>query len=384
VTVLVAGAGPVGLTAALVLAQGGAAVRVLERRPGLGSASRASTFHPPTLEVLDRLGVLDDALPLGHRVDAIQYHEVNGRGPRVVAHLDLGLLAGETPYPFRLHLEQGRLTPLLLGRLRALGGRVTFDAAVEAVETGAGGVRATVRRPGRVEVVEGAYLVAADGAHSAVRGAAGIAFEPRGYPHRVRRLMTPLDLGGVIPGLAGVAYLYRGPESVSLLRMPDGWRVVFRLPAGTPDDVALHGDRIAADLGRFLPGLPGGLPVASADVYEVSQGVAAGYRAGRVLLAGDAAHLTNTRGGMNMNCGLHDAAALGGALLAAARGDGEALDAYARERRRVAVEALVPRTDRTVSGGADWLAEVRALAADRDRARAYLRRAAMLDMVPGR
>jgi len=196
--------------------------------------------------------------------------------------------------------------------------------------------------------------------------------------------MTPLDLRALVPGLGGVTYLYRGPASVSLLEMPDCWRVIFRVPADMTDQAALDEERLQAALARFLPTPARGIPVGGADVYAVSHGVAARYRAGRVLLAGDAAHLTNTRGGMNMNCGIHDAAALGVAL-ASVGPDGEAaLEAWARERRRVAVEELVPRTDRTVRDGTAWLAEVAALARDRVAARAYLPSSAMLDMASRR
>jgi 2-polyprenyl-6-methoxyphenol hydroxylase-like FAD-dependent oxidoreductase len=319
-------------------------------------------------------------------VDAIQYREADDRGSRLVAHLDLGLLAGDTRFPFRLHLEQSRLTALLLERLRAFGhARIDFDAEVEAVEPEPRGVRVTVRRPGGRETRQAAWVVGADGARSVVREAARIAFTAEGYAHRVLRVMTPLDLRRLLPALAGVTYLYRGQASVSLLEMPDCWRIIFRVPAGMADEAALDEDRIRAEVARFLPAPPGGIPVGATDVYAVSHGVAASYRRGRVLLAGDAAHLTNTRGGMNMNCGLHDAAALGAALVvAAARGDEAALDAYAGERRRVAVEELVPRTDRTVRGGTAWLAEVAALARDPGATRTYLRSAAMLDMAPPR
>ena len=122
--------------------------------------------------------------------------------------------------------------------------------------------------------------------------------------------------------------------------------------------------------------------VADKDIYSVARRVAARFFVGRVCLAGDAAHVTNTRGGMNMNCGIHDAFALANAMVAGVRsGSTDAVWRTARERKRVADEMLIPRTDRNVSGGDAWLEKIRATAASPAAARDYLATAAMLDML---
>ncbi|MBV9812100.1 MAG: FAD-dependent monooxygenase [Acetobacteraceae bacterium] len=373
-----AGAGPVGLTAALALRRRGVAVTVLERGAGLATASRASTFHSPSLALLDELGVLAEVRPRGHPVTAIGYYTVAG-GP--LASFPLRLLASHTPYPLRLHVEQSIVAAALA---RRLDGCIRFHAEVVAVAPDEAGVAVTVRSAGGAERTErGSFLVAADGARSAVRAASSIAFEGEEYPHRVLRVMTQDDLGALIPGLASISYIFDEAGSCSLLRMPDVWRVIFRIPAGESDAEALDEARIRERLRRFLPRGGEAVAIASTDIYRVGRRVAARYRAGRVLIAGDAAHITNTRGGMNMNCGLQDAVSAAEAIALACEDppDGEAaLARYACERRRVATEMLLPRTDRTVTGGAAWLETIRTAAADPASAERFLLGSSMLDM----
>ena len=114
--VIVAGAGPVGLVAALTLAQAGIEVVLLEKRNSLNTASKASTFHPPTLEIIDDLGAIEPLLSQGQLVHRIQYR--TNEGP--FAEFALADLADRTRYPFRLHLEQSKLTPTLLAQFQAL------------------------------------------------------------------------------------------------------------------------------------------------------------------------------------------------------------------------------------------------------------------------
>ncbi len=378
--VIVAGAGPVGLTAALALADAGIPVTVAEKRPGLSTASKASTFHPPTLAILDRLHVLEAVKHEGYVVDRVQYRTASDG---VFAEFALATLAGDTDFPFRLHLEQAQLTPIMLQRLRQHPhARVLFDAEVQQVVQEGSRVTARVKHGTGHETLEADWLIAADGSRSDVRSLLGIPFDGHEYPDKILRIMTDDDLEALLPGLAPVTYLWNGTRSLSFLRMPDCWRIIVRVPKEVDDAQALQPEWILARLRDVMPHCDKVPHVVMQDIYGVARRVAARNRQGRVLLAGDATHITNTRGGMNMNCGIHDAWALAHAIAAAPAGDTAAVDAAAAERLRVANQMLIPRTDRNVAGGDAWLDKIRAMAASPAETAAYLRTAAMLDMTP--
>ena len=380
--VLVAGAGPVGLVTALLLARAGIPVRVFEKRGALSRASRASTFHPPTLAILDELGVADTAVSAGRVVREIQYRDA---AHKVLARFDMSDLAAETRFPFRLHYEQAELTRTILAVLRQLpGAEVTFEAEVVGAETAGGHVAADIRFASGREKVIGSWLFAADGAHSAVRNSLGIQFEERPYETRVLRVMTRQDMGSVVPGIAPLSYIFTEEGSCSLLRMPDCWRIILRVPAEITERQALEADWRREQLGRFfsLSDLRES-DFISTDIFAVSRALAAENRAGRIFLVGDAAHLTNTRGGMNMNCGIHDAYAIAGALIDTLKGGpASMLEQRARERHEIARNELIPRTDHRVANASDWLREVRDCAGEPDKSREFLRSASMLDMAP--
>lgn len=382
--VIVVGAGPVGLTAAAVLTAHGIGCDVLEKRDALSTASKASTFHPPTLEIFQQFGILDPILAQGRKATHIQYRNQDS----VFAEFDHALLAAETPYPFRLHLEQSAITPLLMAAIEGSGcGHIQFGAQVNAVHSDAGGAYVDWTDPqGNAHRQHGAFVIGADGASSAVRDALGIELEGTYYPGKVLRLVVTDPLEDIMPGIGQISYVFADDgRSVSLLQMPDCWRVIIRLPDGFDEAKASNAEWYMPELKRFIPGLPDQLTLRSWDIYGARKMLSSAHGVGRAFLIGDALHLTNTRGGMNMNCGIHDAYALGNAIAEALASDRpELAEAAAIARRRVAQTELLPRTDRNVRGGDAWLDEVRTRAADSDSARDMLFRTTMLDMAPPR
>ncbi|TDC77813.1 FAD-dependent oxidoreductase [Actinomadura sp. 7K507] len=371
--VLVAGAGPVGLTAALELARHDVPVTVLEAGDELAAESRASTFHPPTLEMLDGLGVLDELLERGRVSRTFQYRERSGG---MIAELDLSVLSGDTPYPFRVQCEQSKLTPILLEHLRKAGGDVRFGARVRDVLTHSGGVEVTTADGTRHR---GGWLIGADGAGSAVRRCTGVEFAGLTYPERFLVASTRTDVAALLPGIADVNYVFDPAEWLVLLRTPDHWRVLFPTPEGTPD-----GDELARLPERLNGVAETGWDIAHASLYRVHQRAAVRFRVGRVLLAGDAAHVNNPLGGMGMNSGVHDAVLMAGAVAGVlAGGPEEAVDAVAAARRDVALTFVGRSTHanwermRAADPG-PYHAELRALAGDPDAARRHLLRTSMI------
>jgi 2-polyprenyl-6-methoxyphenol hydroxylase-like FAD-dependent oxidoreductase len=234
--------------------------------------------------------------------------------------------------------------------------------------------------------VTGDWLVGADGAHSAVRTALGIEHAGFSYPERFLVVSTPLDLRDHLPDLASVNYISDPDEWLVLLQTPDHWRVLFPVPGDADLDAVTTPDALQARL-QSVVALDQPWPVLQSSAYEIHQRVATTFRAGRVLLAGDAAHLNNPLGGLGMNSGLLDAWSLSTRLLDVLGGaDDTTLDDYARLRREVALEVVDRQTrankqrleERDPAARVAHHAEMRALAADPDRAREHLRQTTLL------
>ncbi|WP_329520989.1 FAD-dependent oxidoreductase [Spirillospora sp. NBC_01491] len=397
--VIVVGAGPVGLAAALALAAERVPAVVLEaERAGVRKEWRGSTLHPPTLALLDRIGAASDAVAHGVRVDRLQFRDLQLPDRATFSY---GVLEGRTPFPFRVQYEQYKLLRLLRELAEASPDvdlrqehRVTGltgadDGAAAAVVTLADGTRLTAP-----------YVVAADGAHSVLRKLAGIGFPGDTYPSQSLVAATPFPFETVVDDLGPVSY-WSGPNGrLSLIRTPDVWRVAVSTTAGvtaSADGTGGPHPELAAALDLLVGDRSWvGSPLQQHQLYRSHQRVADRFRAGRLLLAGDAAHLSSTTGGMGLNSGVHDAfdlaARLGPALRAGGDGDGDAeADAYASARRDAAVRIVQPAT-RTVRAGVDAtgrdarlarLRDLAATAADPVAGTRHLSALSMLDAVEG-
>lgn len=342
--VVVIGAGPVGMVAGLALARAGVEVVILEAGHELSPDSRASTFHPPTLEILDELGIGEQVHERGLIATNFQYRDRHGT---VFADLHLDLLRQDTAFPYRLQCEQNQLTDVIAGVLPQYPcATLRFDARVERVERGRDEVSVFLPGDGREPSYRAPWVLATDGASSTVRKSLGIAFEGVTLPERFLVVSTTEDLTRAFPGLALVSYVSDPQEWGVLLRTPRHWRVLMPVEASVPDQQALDPDVIEARL-QQLSARAQRYRVEHTSIYAVHQRVAATFAAGRVLLAGDSAHANNPLGGMGMNSGIHDAQAAVDSILAARAGaDPDGCAAAYDQARRGATIAHVQATTR--------------------------------------
>src|SRR5262245_2675737 len=326
--VLIAGAGPVGLCAAAALADAGIPVTVLEAEPRLPENLRASTFQPPTLDMLARFGADRQLIDMGRVAPRVQYRDRAGW----IAEFDFGALAGDTAHPYRVQCEQYRLNQVPAARLPD----IRYSAAVSAVEQDASSVTVTLDGGERLRAE---WLIGADGARSRVRDALGIRLGGYTWPERFLVASTPFDFGAAFHNLCDVSYFADPERWFFLLRVGELWRVMLPLRPEESDAEVLSGAVIEARL-QEVCATPRAYEVRHRTLYAVHQRVAQRYREGRVFLAGDAAHLNNPLGGMGMNGGIHDAFCLADLLAKVIHGNAgqEQLDAYERQRRPVALE----------------------------------------------
>ncbi len=330
-----------GLTAALVLARAGVPVTVLERAPGLAEDLRASTWHPPTLDMMAELGLIDEMLENGLIARCTQFRD---RKTGAIAQFDLELLRGETQHPYRLQYEQHKYARLVYGRLKAFAhAKVLFDSRVAHVSQTASHVEATLENG---ETHRGDYLIGADGARSAVRQSLGIEFEGFTFPERYYSVSTAFDFGAHLDRLCYVNYVADTEEWCVLLKVSGMWRCLFPTRVDESDEEVLSDEATEARL-QGLVRTHSRYETTHRTLYSVHQRVATRYRVGCAFLAGDAAHLNNPIGGMGMNGGLHDVLNLCDKLVQVQRGAGAAiLDPYEAQRRPIAIDYINAGTAR--------------------------------------
>jgi 3-(3-hydroxy-phenyl)propionate hydroxylase len=379
--VLIAGAGPVGLTAAANLVRGGVPVSVFEAGPGLSEESRASTFHPPTLDMLDRLGAAKPLIAQGLTAPQFQYR-TKQRG--VLAQFDFGVIADLTAHPYRVQCEQSKLTRILYEQLRHNEDfELHFDSPIQQVSQQPTGVEITIEREGRADRRTGRWLIGADGARSDVRRSLGVEFPGFTWPERFLVVSTPFDFRTVIPGLVAVSYVSDPERWHFLLQIPGLCRVMFPIAPDESDELALSPDFAQSLMAGVVPGIAH-YEVAHVTLYKVHQRVAKTFQSGRAFLAGDAAHINNPLGGMGMNGGIHDAINLTSRLVEVWHGTKAEteLERYDRQRRLVTLEYIekqsIQNKRNLESDGTDFARDLAEIAADKGRTYEYLMRVSMI------
>jgi 3-(3-hydroxy-phenyl)propionate hydroxylase len=391
--VLIAGAGPVGLIAALGLAQRGVSVVVLEAGDRLYEDPRAATTHPATLEMLDDLGILPEMDRQGLVCRHFRFWDrLTGD---MVANFDHQLLENDCRFPYVLQCEQFKTATIAFEALQAFPqAEVRFSHRVSAVRQDADSVTVTVETlEGTVEVT-GAYLIGADGGRSVVRRELGIEFDGITYPEHFLVLTTPFDFASQ-RDVVYRNYFFDPDEWCNLFKVaadgpPGLWRTVFPAGSERPDDEVLGDTNVQATLARFFP-KDGDYEIAHRNLYKIHQRVAVNFRVGRALLAGDSAHLNNSIGGMGLNGGIHDAVNLAEKLASVWKGEADdgLLDLFDRQRRITNKEFIQAQTiqnkknleEKDMAARQKRMDELKRMSDDPKHARAFMMRTSLIASV---
>ena len=338
--VVVAGAGPVGLVTALKIARAGIPVLVVDCEPDIIRWPRAVVYHAPTVEMLDRLGLLDELKVAGILKQDYQFRTVDGE---IIAAPHMSVLTPEdTLYPYNLHMPQHELASVILRNLLLIPGtEVRWNARVTGLTQDDEGVTLALEQDGEPRELHCNWLVGVDGGRSAVRQACGLSFD--GYTHPERLVSTNVRYDFEARGYARANFIVDPVHWAVIVKIDRHglWRVTYGEDAALPEESVET--RIPEHYRALLPD-DGPYELEAFAPFRVHERCAPSFRVGRVLLAGDAAHVCNPFGGLGLTSGLLDRGLLRDALPAVIQGRAadDLLDRYAAERRRVFLEVTGP------------------------------------------
>ncbi len=384
--VAISGAGPVGLCLAMLLGVAGIAVEVFESEAEISLDLRASTFHSPTMDLLEPYGVTAELLELGLICPTWQIR-LHPSGDRAV--FDLSVLAKDTKHPYRLQCEQWKLSQALLKRVQALANvKLTFGAEVTDVKPFDDHAQMIVRVGGVDRIVRTQIAVGADGARSLVRKAMDMPFDGETYPETTVLVTTQFPFEDHLEGLSNVTYCWKDGGNFSLLKVPGRWRASIYPREDISIEEQLTEDAIEANLQIIVPRSER-YEVLDKRPYRVHQRIVPHYNKGRLVLAGDAAHLNSPSGGMGLNGGIHDAFELAAALkdILLSNAALTRLDLYDRRRRPIARDQIIAQADRNRTRmrekdperRIELLRDLQAITSDKDRLYAYLLKSSMIE-----
>lgn len=345
--VLIVGAGPVGCVLALALRQAGVPILLIEALEAPEKDCRAASCHPPTIEMLAELGLLEIGKAQGLISPVMHYHDRVKR--ELVGSFDFARMQDPPEYPFVLQWEQYKIAGTILDRLASdPGAEIRMNTKLVSCTQDDDGITATVERgDGETQELRARYLVGCDGGRSTVRKLADIEFEGFTWPERFLKIDTRYDFSTLGSDIANRNYFSDPDEWMNLFkaRGEDGsgmWRAVGPTLPDQTDEEILHPAFIEARLQKFLP-REEPYEIVTVALYKVHQRVAKTFNRGRILLAGDAAHVNNPVGGMGMNGGIHDAVNLAAKMKTVFHdgADAQALfDRYTRQRRKAQIDGV--------------------------------------------
>ena len=383
--IIIAGAGPVGCVSALYLAQNGIPVTLIEACDSLPEDLRASTFHSPTLEMLDDLGVAGKIIEQGLICPIWQQRDARDNWS---VEWDLGILKEDTNHPYRIQCEQFKLTRVIVAELAKMKNvEILFSVKAVSADQDEQGVTLKVDTADGLKELKGRYLIASDGASSVIRASQGINFPGLTFPELWLCVSTEFEFENYFDNLAPVAYFSAENFWFLLLRVPGLWRVLMPSNNGQTAEMLLQEGSVQELMHRVVP-IEGDFETVHRTAYPVHQRVAESYQCGRIFLAGDAAHINNPLGGMGMNGGIHDGINLSKKIASVWRGDADEklLDLYEAERLPVANEYVQKTTlrNKAMLEQHDPIArkarqkELSTVAADPQKAREYLLESSMI------
>ncbi|WP_235366279.1 FAD-dependent oxidoreductase [Caballeronia zhejiangensis] len=351
--VVVVGGGPVGLLTALKLGRAGVKVVVLESEPSVSPSPRAVAYMPPTVAALERFGLLDDVRKRAVWSPEINYRHGDGT---LFSTLDWGVLDEDTEHPYMLLLGQNHVSNVIVEHLQALPNvDIRWNHRVESIKQDTAYVTIETRMPGGLSRIRTRWVAATDGARSTVREQLGLTFDGTTWDERLVATNIFYD------------FSFHGYSRANFVHDPVDWAVVVQLDQsglwrvcyGEDPDISMDEvrRRMPERFRKILPGAPNPdqYRVDHINPYRVHQRCASEFRRGRVLLAGDAAHITNPIGGLGLSGGVLDAEHLATALIAVIKESASkrVLDKYAAERRRVFLDFTSP----TATANFNWMKE---------------------------
>ncbi|MBB6185962.1 FAD-dependent monooxygenase [Rhodanobacter sp. MP7CTX1] len=349
-TVLIVGAGPVGLTAATELARYGIPVRIVDKAPQRTDKSKALVLWSRTLELLDRGGGSAPFVDAGFKVHAVN---VVARAGELMGRVTLDSVDG--PYPYALMLPQSETERLLEERLLALGVTVERNVEVTSLTNSDTNVQAVLRHPdASEETVSADWLLGCDGAHSLVRSTVGTEFA--GETMLSDWMLADIHMSGYpYPDTEVAVYWHRDGVFVIFPISPGRYRLIADLPMTSserPPTPTMEKVQALVDQ-RGPKGMVVSDPIWLAG-FRINGRKVSDYRSGRMFLLGDAAHIHSPAGGQGMNTGMQDAFNLAWKLAMVIKGTcgDKVLDSYSPERSKVGEQVLKDAGRLTAMGAA--------------------------------